>query len=159
MKCSDIEELLSAYANDELSRTQREFVDEHLANCADCRVKLTDFTLVRQQLSSLRATPTMRDIKGTTMSKIKGEHSRRSSQKWIRPALAAIPVMIILIALTVLQPWSNFPGTQTIMAKAYAATASLQSYRATITGTASEGRTIDSIMEFVSQDRFHARIT
>ncbi|GAI33150.1 unnamed protein product, partial [marine sediment metagenome] len=55
MKCSDIEELLSAYANEELSRTQREFVEEHLSSCADCRTALADYTTVRHWLTSLRA--------------------------------------------------------------------------------------------------------
>ena len=53
MKCSDIKELLSAYANDELSRTQKEFIEEHLANCLDCRATLADYRVVRQQLTSL----------------------------------------------------------------------------------------------------------
>ena len=57
MNCSDIQELLSAYANGELPRTQREFVEEHLAICADCPASLADHTRVRHQLTSLRAAP------------------------------------------------------------------------------------------------------
>ena len=57
MRCSDIEELLSAYADDELPFTQKDFVEEHLAACADCRATLEDYRLIRRQLTSLRETP------------------------------------------------------------------------------------------------------
>ena len=56
MKCSNIEDLLSAYASSEVSRTQREFVEEHLSVCAHCRAALADYIAVRHSLTSLRAT-------------------------------------------------------------------------------------------------------
>jgi len=71
MNCSDLDELLSAYANGELSRTQREFIEEHLSSCADCRAALADYTEVRQQLMYLKATPSMPDLNEATMSKIR----------------------------------------------------------------------------------------
>ena len=71
MRCSDLDELLSAYANGELSRTQREFIEEHLSSCADCRVALADYTEVRQQLMYLKATPSMPDLSEATMSRIR----------------------------------------------------------------------------------------
>jgi anti-sigma factor RsiW len=48
MRCSDYEELLSAYVSDELSRTQKEFIEEHLAGCADCRETLAGYNRVRR---------------------------------------------------------------------------------------------------------------
>jgi hypothetical protein len=54
MKCSDFEELLSAYANDELSRTQREFIDEHLSGCDSCRELLSEYIKVKQDVGQLR---------------------------------------------------------------------------------------------------------
>ena len=35
-----MDELISAYANDELSDAQREFVEEHLSHCPHCRETL-----------------------------------------------------------------------------------------------------------------------
>ena len=35
MRCKDLEELLSAYADGELPRTQREFVEKHLLDIQD----------------------------------------------------------------------------------------------------------------------------
>ena len=41
MKCRDLEELLSAYADGELPRAQREFVEEHLDSCSQCQAMPT----------------------------------------------------------------------------------------------------------------------
>jgi hypothetical protein len=161
MKCSDIKELLSAYAGDELPRTQKEFVEEHLAGCADCRATLEEYREVRRHLMSLRSTPFISDIKGVTMSKIRGENTGKSARRWLRPALAAIPIVAILIALSILQPWSPHSGPQAIMAKAYAATSEAQSYSLIVSGTrTSGGKTISESMEtlFSSPDRYHFKL-
>ena len=160
MKCEDLEELLSAYADGELPRTQREFVEEHLADCSQCQAKLADYMKVRQQLTSLRVVPTMPDIKGSTMSKIKDMHNR-SVRRWMRPALAAIPVVIVLIVLLVLQPWSSFPGG--IMAKAYATTEGLLSYRTSSSHSITyNGTTVDYSeveAEYAAPDRYRGKLT
>lgn len=159
MKCGDLEELLSAYADGELPRTQREFVEEHLVGCSHCQAKLADYMKVRQQLTSLRVVPTIPDIKGSTMSKIKDMHNR-PARRWMRPALAAIPVVIVLIALLVLQPWSSFPGG--IMAEACATTEGLLSYRESssfVSTRNGETTTWDSEVEYADPDRYHGKFT
>jgi len=159
MKCRDLEELLSAYADGELPHAQREFVEEHLAGCSQCQATLADYMKVRQQLTSLRVVPTMPDIKGSTMSKIKDMHNR-SVRRWMRPALAAIPVVIVLIVLLVLQPWGSFPGG--IMAKACATTEGLLSYRtsSSLIYTHNGETTInDSEGEYVAPDRYRGKFT
>ena len=159
MKCGDLEELLSAYADGELPRAQREFVEEHLADCSQCQATLADYMKVRQQLTSLRVVPTMPDIKGSTMSKIKDMHNR-SIRRWMRPALAAIPVVIVLIVLLVLQPWGSFPAG--IMAKAYATTEGLLSYRESSSFVFThngETTTRDSEVEYAAPDRYRGKFT
>jgi hypothetical protein len=159
MKCGDLEELLSAYADGELPRTQREFVKEHLAGCRHCQATLADYMKVRQQLTSLRVVPTMPDIKGSTMSKIKDMHNRQV-RRWMRPALAAIPVVIILIVLLVLQPWSSFPGG--IMAEACATTEGLLSYRESSSFVSThngETTTWDSEVEYAAPHRYRGKFT
>jgi len=175
MKCSDIEELLSAYANGELSRTQREFVEEHLSSCADCRAALADYTAVRQHLVSMRATPVMPDIKEVTMSRIKATDIKEVTmsrikatdiikpfRRWIRPALVVVPVVAILVALLVLHPWSTSLDPEGLIAKAYAATTELQSYRmfSSIKST-SEGKASEATFEteFVAPDRYRGKAT
>jgi predicted anti-sigma-YlaC factor YlaD len=46
VNCKDFEELLSAYADGELSRTQKEFIEERLSGCADCRATLAQYEAV-----------------------------------------------------------------------------------------------------------------
>jgi hypothetical protein len=129
MNCKDLKELLSAYVDGELSRTQREFLEEHLAGCADCRAILKGYRAVNQKLASLREVPAMLDRKSAIMSKIKGV-SNQPVRHWLHPALVAIPIVAILIALSVLQPWSSFPGTQSVFAKAVVTMEAIKSYRA-----------------------------
>ncbi len=163
MRCAELEELLSAYANSELSRTQKEFVEEHIANCADCREELESYTNVRRQIVSLRDTGGLQDIKEATMSAIKGWDAGKRSLKWLRPALAAVPVVAALAVLLAWQPWNPDPGFQSIMVKAQAATASLQSYRisleVTTTNTDEETFVVKAEIEFAAPDRYHVKQT
>ena len=90
MRHTEFEELLSAYANSELPRTQREFVEEHLSGCADCRASLADHVWVRSRLTSLQSVPTGADITEATMSRIREADTRRwFANRLVRPALIA----------------------------------------------------------------------
>ncbi len=51
MKCSEIQNLLSAYYDNELSAHLREEVDEHIGTCAECSAELASF----DNLSSMAA--------------------------------------------------------------------------------------------------------
>ena len=53
MTHSEFEELLSAYADGELAPAQREVIELHLTGCPDCRSRLAEFRLTRQQLALL----------------------------------------------------------------------------------------------------------
>ncbi len=157
MKCRDLKELLSAYADGELSRTQREFVEEHLAGCAECRASLERYREVNREVGSLKEIPAQADIKGATMARIKGEQNVKPIRKWLRPVLAAVPLAAILIAVAILQPWSTFPGTQTIIAKAYAATTSVQTYRLSISVFSVSDQVALVEAEYSSPDRYQVR--
>ena len=81
-------------------------------------------------------------------------------RRWMRPALAAIPVVIVLIVLLVLQPWGSFPGG--ILAKAYATTEGLLSYRtsSSLVSTPNVETTIwDSEGEYAAPDRYRGKFT
>jgi len=102
MKCRDLKELLSAYADGELSRTQREFVEEHLAGCVDCRATLDSYRMVNQKITSLNETAAFPDLKYAIMSTIKTENNKKQFQKWLRPVLATIAILaFIAVVLTV----------------------------------------------------------
>lgn len=100
MKCSDLKELLSGYADGELTRTQREFVEEHLINCPNCQATLADYKAINTKLISLRETSALSDIKGAVMSTITKDNNQQQSQRRIlfKPVLrVAVPITLALI--------------------------------------------------------------
>jgi hypothetical protein len=161
MNCQDLKELLSAYADGELVGTQRDFVEEHLAGCADCRATLADYTKTREQLLSLRATPPIPDIKEATMFKIKLLEAPVKLRRWLRPALVGVPIIAILATVLALHLSGSFSNYKSVIAKAYAATEDLTSYRGTTNGYHKE-READELIhdwycnfEYVNPDRYH----
>ncbi len=160
MKCNEMEEILSAYANDELSPEQREMVETHLAGCADCREKLAGYRQTRQQLKTLRAVPFAPDIKATMMSRIKSARfAKKPNKTWKIRALVTVPVVAVLIALLIIQPWNSHIGPQNVLAKAHDAIAAIESYRFALTRSTDGDITGTYDVEFVSPDRYHVKQT
>ena len=87
--------------------------------------------------------------------------SRKIFSGWRRPALIAIPIVVILVALTLIQPWNSTLGPQVVLAKTQDATASLQSYRISLEGTTidpgQEANVIKVEMEFVAPDLYDVK--
>ncbi len=129
MNCKDLEELLSAYADGELVGAQRDFIEEHLTGCADCRAILADSKKTREQLLSLRTVPPLPDIKQAIMSKIKMSEAPAKLRHWLRPALVGVPIIIALVTILSLHLSGFFISPASVIAKAYAATEKLESYR------------------------------
>lgn len=134
MRCSDINELLSAYADGEVPLTQREFVEEHLSSCADCRATLADYQRVKSQLSTLRTMPEKSSVKEAVISRITARKiPAKQLPGWLRPILVAVPLVAVLITLLILQPWSGPEPLGIIdlgiIDKAYAETSALKAYR------------------------------
>jgi len=107
MNCKDLEVLLSAYADGELSRTQREFIEEHLSGCAGCRETLVKFEAAGRQLSSLREVPAASDISKSTLSKIKAAdvNTQKDGRRWLRPVTATAAIVAVIAVMLVAQPW------------------------------------------------------
>lgn len=161
MRCSDYEELLSANASNELAQTQREFIEEHLSNCADCMDTLRSYKSVRQHLSALKDIQPNPNLKDTVMLKIKGTKPR--TRKWLRPALVSFPIIAIMIALLIIQPWSATNGHQGVLAKVITASEDIQSYRVArywssrpINRPDAEPIVSERFWEFILPDRAHA---
>ena len=81
MRCPEMEEMLSAYANDELSAESREAVERHLDGCAGCREALEGYRGVRQRVESLRTLPATPDIRAAVMARIKSTSQRGNPWK------------------------------------------------------------------------------
>ena len=89
--------------------------------------------------------------------------SGRTIWHWKRPALVTVPIVAILIVLMVLQPWDTAPAPQSFIAKAYAATADIKSFRLSATSTSKDldgfSSRQDIEAEYASPDRYHFKMT
>jgi predicted anti-sigma-YlaC factor YlaD len=110
MNCKDFKELLSAYADGELSLTQTDFIEEHLSACPDCVAALNSYKETNMMITSLRKIQAMPDIKDATMSKIKIRQYVKPSRKWLRPALIAIAVTGLIAAIFIADTKGNGTG-------------------------------------------------
>ncbi len=160
MRCEEIERLLPDYLSGDISDSQRQLVEDHLSCCSHCREILAAGEEARQHLSSLKDSPVPPDFTEATMMKIKASATKSHSQQWLRPALGAAAAVIVLAILLITQPWALSP--QSVMAKTYAATSNLQSYRmfSSIKSTL-EGKTSEATFEaeFVAPDRHRVKAT
>lgn len=129
MDCKDLQELLLAYADDELSGTQRDFIEEHLKGCVKCRITLSEYKKARENLLSLRATSNIPDIKEIIMEEIRTMKTSIGIKRFLRPALIAVPVVVIVALVLALQPFGTSEDTSGVIAKAYDATSKLSSFR------------------------------
>ncbi|MFZ7102085.1 MAG: anti-sigma factor family protein, partial [Peptococcaceae bacterium] len=113
MKCSDFEELLSAYANDELPRTQREFIERHLSGCDNCRELLAEYVAVRQNVSRLRDLSPLSDFSQDIMLRIKeNKNSSKTNnvngkgnnywgfykKRWLSASLAFVLILSLFLS-------------------------------------------------------------
>ena len=71
MNCKDFDELISAYANNELTGREREKIVDHLSGCARCGAELSEYVVVRSKLTSLQIVKDLPDVAGIVMSKIR----------------------------------------------------------------------------------------
>lgn len=117
MTHTEIDELLSAYADGELTSAQREMVELHLAGCVACRQSLAEFRLTRQQLALLtdsNASHWQPDVVGRVTERI--QRRRRwldSGRRLASGAVSVLAVGIVLIAVVwLLQHLSTIPSEE-----------------------------------------------
>lgn len=164
MKCSELQELISAYADDELSRTQSDFLEKHLERCADCRAVLKEYRATGRKLLSLRQSPQFPDITRKTMERIHGIGIPAPARHWLKPVLVGVPVAGFLITFLILNFTGFFLNTESVIARAFEETAAVTSYRAlgdfmvTNTETGEIKHVEFAEWEYSAPDRFHSLI-
>jgi anti-sigma factor RsiW len=62
MKCKEIKQIMSAYADGELSNEVRDAVKKHVDGCAACKILLTEQVKLHEQLLSISKTPALPDM-------------------------------------------------------------------------------------------------
>ena len=116
------EELFSTYANDELSRAQRGFVEKHVASCLGYRTELASHVQVRRQLRNLSEIHQEVGIMQATTTRIAAQNSGFGTPfgRLVRPAIASIGALVALAAIFVSVQLGG-SSQDGFFAKAYAA--------------------------------------
>ncbi|MEE8046894.1 MAG: zf-HC2 domain-containing protein [Dehalococcoidia bacterium] len=150
MNHRDITELLSAYANDEVTTTQREFVEQHLSTCNECRDTLAEFSWVKNKLASLKTAAIPNGIRGIDMTAFQFQTSSAGAKTGIsilKPAVALLAIFALVVVLVVAQNLGD--SDKSAIAKTYDAIANLQSYQLTGTTTGMQsGQAIETTFEW-----------
>ena len=98
MKCNEIKQLLSAYADGEISEEDKKAVDQHIQTCTECKKALNDQLELHAKLTTMVNTPALPKEGGAIMSAITGNTTRKP-RPWLRPVLIAAPVVLALVIL------------------------------------------------------------
>jgi hypothetical protein len=109
MECKHIENLLSAYLEDELNREEKQKVEEHLNICSDCAEL---FALLRETTESLTDFPEVEmseDLVGRLYEiPEKKKKFRFSFGQFLKPAFqpvfAAIALLVVLTSIYIFHP-------------------------------------------------------
>ena len=105
MNCKELEDLLSPYLDGELDASQRSAVEQHLADCPDCRRALKQLKVMHEALQA----PALRHHASDTLQqrikmRLRDADARASRPVWPRWAAVAASV-VIAAALT----WNFLP--------------------------------------------------
>ncbi len=165
MTCRDLEEVLSAYADGELSGPRRDFIERHLSDCPDCQQTLADYRKIGEGLLALRATGRPAEIAEATMSRIRRMEPLDGRRRWLRPVLVATPVLVVLATVLSLGLSGAFRSGASIFSEVRAAAAELTSYR--VAGdtydvyplTEVEIHATSLASEYVLPDSYHMTLT
>jgi hypothetical protein len=93
MRCSDISDLVIAYASGELAPNQAEFVQLHLDRCPDCQQLLQNLTVTRRKLEILRADQFQPDLSQKIMGAIARKVWLQRIRRWIFGSMVAAAIM------------------------------------------------------------------
>jgi len=97
-------------------------------------------------------------IKQILTAKSLSNQNARAPWRWL--ALVAIPTVIIIVALLIIQPWRSPFSPQIVLARANEATSGLQSYRVSLHSEASGTQPLENSIEvaYSSPDCFQAEV-
>jgi len=98
--CDKTKQMLSLYIDDELSKSEKEYIAEHLLNCANCRQEFDDFKLIISELNTTQMQPLPLDFKEKLHNRLVMEKSvvkKKPLNLRIFSSVAAGVILTILI--------------------------------------------------------------
>jgi anti-sigma factor RsiW len=90
------EELLPWYANGTLAGEEKQRVEDHLRECAQCRQELAWLQQLRAQIKQIHAAESPGDLARARLMRAVREDSRPRRARWWQAALAASLAVIVL---------------------------------------------------------------
>jgi hypothetical protein len=97
MNCQEIEELLSALLDDELSSKEQLEVEEHLSTCSNCQLKLESLKTVQKVLCKLEKAEPPRQRSLAFQKKLQKKLTQPSSFRRLTPVLIPLAAVILLL--------------------------------------------------------------
>lgn len=113
MRCEKIEELLSPYLEDELSREEKKVVDDHLQACESCAALLS---LLKETRESLTGFPEL-EVSENLLNRLSSIPSKKKRfrlsfdfllQPSLQPVLAAASILLVLASSYFFNPDKKF---------------------------------------------------
>src|SRR5579859_6182208 len=95
MTCADYRDLLPLHLYGDLSDSDRENVDAHLAVCAACRAELAALERTRAALNSAPVPTTSVDL--NWIYRNESERQRRAARRWRIAALAGLAAAVLVL--------------------------------------------------------------
>lgn len=95
-KCHDIQKLLPLYEEGILADAEKQAVEDHLAQCADCRREMTFLQKADQLVKNLSSVDEPSWFQQRIMAQVREEAGKKSFwQKWFSPLGVRVPVQIV----------------------------------------------------------------
>ena len=113
MRCKDIERLIVASSDEELSPEEVKVVEEHLADCAQCAQLRDDLKKIWMDMKAMPKPVLPRELAEKTRQRcyadLKKQLEARKSALLARPSSIPIYVWAVLIAVTLLTMFITIP--------------------------------------------------
>ncbi len=121
--CADVREQLSAYFDGELSPEDREAMDAHLRDCAECLRELNALKQVDDAYAKLGPAAAPEDFNARVQQAVKGGKTaefprRRGVPHWAGPLVAVAAAATVVFTGVVLLEWQQGDRTDLAMAPA-----------------------------------------
>jgi anti-sigma factor RsiW len=102
MRCKGMEDKLVAYLDGRARPAERRAVEEHLAVCADCRARSSEFSALWSALDDLPAISPSPAFEASLRARLAAEPARRGLRSWVQlpsPRLAFAATALIALAV------------------------------------------------------------
>lgn len=102
MNCNDTQEQLALYAGNDLERSERVAVEDHLQTCAACRDELEAYRTVRSDLQALRGVDVRESdvaaLSTAVMRRVQNDRARRTRKFATTAVLVATAALLSVVS-------------------------------------------------------------